>query len=316
MRIFFFFILTICSNIISAQNLNFESVVIEKSTAKPVENAIVAIEGTTLAAKTDEQGVFKFKETIPYGEYVVTITKENYITEYFLIKSEEAKQIVVNKIKIGVTKKEASRRRKIEKQIAKNKAEKIKAVKKNKQALAKKKEELKVKNTVHVIYDSVPPKPEVTFTKTQYKYSKIMEVPVDSLTNNELYEFIDEWMGVTYLMGGETKEGIDCSSFTQRVYTKVYDLYIERTAEKQYNSKYTDKFTVKENLREGDLMFFEGVGTRSNAITHVGIYLGNNKFVHSTSVRNGAEKGVKVSDITHSFWSRRFVCGGRRIYTE
>ncbi len=316
MRIFLFLILTICSNIISAQSLNFESMVVEKSTSKPVENAIITIEGTTLAVKTNEEGVFNFKETIPYGEYVVTVTKENYITEYFLIKSEEGKQIRVKKVKIGVTKKEAARRRKIERENAKKEANKIREVKKKKEALARKREELKIRNTIHVVYDSVPPKPEITYTETQQKYSEIIGVPVDSLTNNELYEFIDEWMGVTYLMGGETKDGIDCSSFTQRVYTKVYDLYIERTAEKQYNSKYTDKFTVKENLREGDLMFFEGVGTKSNAITHVGIYLSNNKFVHSTSIRNGGQKGVKVSDITNSFWSRRFVCGGRRIYTE
>ncbi len=292
--------------------------VLEKSTSKPVANAIVAIEGTTLAVKTDEEGIFRFKETIPNGEYVVSVAKPNYVTEYFLINSEEGKQIRVKKVKIGITKKEAARRRKLVRDLAKKDAEKIKAAKKKKEALDKKKQELKAKNNVHVIYDSVPiiKKPEVTSTATQRKYAEIIGVPADSLTNNELYEFIDEWMGVTYLMGGETKDGIDCSSFTQRLYTKVYDIYIERTAEKQYNSKYTDKFTVKENLREGDLMFFEGVGSKTNAITHVGMYLGNNKFVHSTSVRNGAEKGVKISDITHSFWNRRFVCGGRRIYTE
>ena len=319
-RILFFPILGLFFNIVSAQNLNFESVVLEKSTSNPVEGAIVAIEETTLAVKTNEEGIFKFEEAIPYGEHVVTVSKENYETEYFLIESVEGKRILVDKITMKITKDEASRRKKLEKKNKKANEEKIKEAKRNKEKkdklLAKKKKRLKKKNTVEVIYDSIPVKPEITYTATQKKYAKILEVPVENLTNNKLYEFIDEWMGVTYLMGGATKEGIDCSSFTQRLYTTVYDLYIERTARKQYDSKSIDKFTDKEKLDEGDLMFFEGMGANKNEITHVGVYLGNYKFVHSTSVKQGREKGVKISDLRTNFWSKRFVCGGWRTDLE
>ncbi len=319
-RILFFSILGLFFNIVSAQTLNFESVVLERSTSNPVEGAIVAIEETALAVKTNAQGAFKFEEAIPYGEHVVTVTKENYVTEYFLIESVEGKRILVDKVTIAITKDEASRRKKLAKKSKKANAEKIKEAKRNKERkdklLAKKKKKLKKKNSVEVIYDSIPAKPEIAYTPTQQKYSKILEVPVENLTNGKLYEFIDNWMGVTYLMGGETREGIDCSSFTQRLYSKVYDLYIERTARKQYDSKNIDKFTDMEKLDEGDLMFFEGMGANKNEITHVGVYLGNYKFVHSTSVKQGQEKGVKISDIRADFWTKRFVCGGWRTDLE
>ncbi|WP_346882971.1 NlpC/P60 family protein [uncultured Algibacter sp.] len=314
-RVLIIFILLISSNLIGAQNNDFKSIVLEKSTSVPIEGAIVSVEKTILSTKTDDRGMFYF-ENVPYGEHVVTVVKEAYQTKFFLIKSEEGTRIVVGKVEMDLTKDEAERRKDLRKKTAKEEAEKIKEAKKAKKEkdklLAKKLKKLKKENTIDVVYDSIPETPKVTFTATQYKYAEILGVPVENLTNNELYEFIDDWMGITYLMGGETREGIDCSSFTQRLSTKVYDRYIERTAEKQYDSKYTDKFTEQTNLKEGDLIFFEGVGQQTDQVTHVGIYLNNDRFVHSTSVRDGGVKGVKVSNLKDAFWNKRFICGGRR----
>lgn len=308
-----------------SQNLNFESIVVEEDTSEPVDNALVAIEKTDLIVKTNKEGVFKFTSAIPNGEYVITVSKDGYETAYFYINAEENKQILVDKIVIKVTKAEAKRR----KNKAKEEAKKLKEAKKAKKAkdklIAKKEKKLKKKNSVDVVYydttkiNTSNPTPEVTetivITETQLKYSKILDVPVETLTNKDLYDFIQEWEGTPYLWGGETKEGIDCSSFTQRLYSKAYDKYIERTALKQKESKYTDPFKGKEYLKEGDLIFFKGVGPdNSNEITHVGVYLHNNKFVHATSSkRTEGVSGVKISDLTDNYWSIRFVTAGRRI---
>jgi len=308
--------------VILAQSTNFGSVVLESETNTPVHNAIVEIEGTTLIVRTDEKGRFRFNQGVPYGEHVITITKPEYLTRYFLIKSEQGKSISVDKIEVEVTKTEAKKRKKQAKKDKIKLKEAEKAKKEKDKLLAKKKKKLRRKNSVDVAYDDNTPPPApvvvpdvVTFSEAQYKYSNDLGVPVEILTNQELYDFIDDWEGTTYLLGGETKDGIDCSSFTQRLYSKALGMYIERTAAKQYNSKYTDKFRGKEFLQEGDLLFFKGMGeTTSDEITHVGVYLHNNKFVHSTSTQSDTgTRGVKISDLTHNYWSVRFVSGGRRI---
>ena len=117
-------------------------------------------------------------------------------------------------------------------------------------------------------------------------------------------------MGTPYLMGGENPSGIDCSSFAQRLFIKSYDnLYIERTAQKQFDSQHTELFKDRSYLREGDLIFF---GKDSSNITHVGVYLTNNKFVHATANRSEGPSGVKISDLTLPFWNRLYFSSGRR----
>lgn len=160
-----------------------------------------------------------------------------------------------------------------------------------------------------VTYDSIVPKK--VFLPVQIEYAKLLNVKPDSLQNIKLYTFIDQWMNTPYLLGGETKEGIDCSSFTQLLYTEVYNKYIERTAEKQFESEYMVKFRGKEFLEEGDFIFFQNL--EEQVINHVGIYLKNNKFINSTSYKGGRYKGgVKIDDISNPFWEKRFVAGGRR----
>ncbi len=160
-----------------------------------------------------------------------------------------------------------------------------------------------------VTYDSIAPK--TAYLPIQAKYAKLLNTKPDSLQNVKLYKFIDKWMNTPYILGGETKEGIDCSSFTQLMYTQVYDLYIERTAEKQFESENMNKFRGQEFLKEGDFIFFQKLDEQ--IISHVGVYLKNNKFVHSTSHRGkSGAGGVKISDIRDAFWQKRFVAGGKR----
>jgi len=135
----------------------------------------------------------------------------------------------------------------------------------------------------------------------QFKYAMIMEREVESLTNPSLYSFIDEWWATRYRYGGEDKNGIDCSAFTEKVETSVYGISLPRTAKEQYNL--VEKIPV-ENLKEGDLVFFNTRG----GVSHVGVYLGDNYFVHSS-----VNAGVTISSLTDDYYSRKFI-GGGRIY--
>ena len=75
----------------------------------------------------------------------------------------------------------------------------------------------------------------------------------------------------------------------------------------------TDKFLGQEFLREGDLLFFNKTGSERAPITHVGIYLKNNRFVHSTAKKDGSGgNGVQISDFRDPYWQKIFVAAGRK----
>jgi lipoprotein Spr len=135
----------------------------------------------------------------------------------------------------------------------------------------------------------------------QLKYSIKMDVAVESINNISLLKKIDEWYGTPYNYGGSTKNGVDCSYFTLDVMQGVYNINLNRTAAEQYEQ--TSRINW-EDLKEGDLIFFKTEGP--NKISHVGIYLSNNKFVHS-SVRNG----VTISDLSDPYYQRTLFSMGR-----
>ena len=134
---------------------------------------------------------------------------------------------------------------------------------------------------------------------TQFKYALLMNKEVETLTNTSLYNFIDEWWGTRYHYGGSDKSGIDCSSFSGKLLQQIYSISLPRTSAEQY--QLTEKIAT-ENLVEGDLVFF---GTHHN-ISHVGVYLGNNYFVHSS-----VHLGVVISSLNEDYYNRKFVGGGR-----
>jgi lipoprotein Spr len=135
----------------------------------------------------------------------------------------------------------------------------------------------------------------------QLKYSIKMDVAVESISNIPLLKKIDEWYGTPYNYGGSTKNGVDCSYFTLDVMQGAYNINLKRTAAEQYEQ--TSRINWEE-LKEGDLIFFKTEGP--NKISHVGIYLSNNKFVHA-SVRNG----VTISDLSDPYYQRTLYSMGR-----
>ncbi|MET0634778.1 MAG: NlpC/P60 family protein [Chitinophagaceae bacterium] len=133
----------------------------------------------------------------------------------------------------------------------------------------------------------------------QFKYAVLLNTEVEELVDTKLLEEIDEWYGTRYRMGGTTKTGIDCSAFVQTVCLSAYALALPRTAREQYRD--CDKISSTE-LKEGDLVFFNTTG----GISHVGIYLRNNKFAHASS-----SQGVTVSDMFDPYYLKRFIGAGR-----
>ena len=122
---------------------------------------------------------------------------------------------------------------------------------------------------------------------------------METITNTKLFEFIEDWWGVKYRFGGTTKKGVDCSAFTSLLMLSVFNLEVPRTARKQFAS--CEKID-KDDLSEGDLVFFNTRG----GISHVGLYISNGYFVHSSSTQ-----GVTISNLDESYYSKRFIKGGR-----
>ena len=115
----------------------------------------------------------------------------------------------------------------------------------------------------------------------------------------KLYEFVFDWIGKPYRFGGESKKGIDCSALTKELYNKVFEIYIPRNSLQQY--KYVQSIN-KNDLQTGDLVFFK---IKSKTITHVGIYLGDNKFIQSSKA------GVNIASLEQEYWSKYYYKGGR-----
>jgi lipoprotein Spr len=127
------------------------------------------------------------------------------------------------------------------------------------------------------------------------KYSIKMNISLDDFDNIRLLNKIDEWWGTPYLYGGSTKNGVDCSYFTFDVIKGVYNVNLKRTAGEQFEQCKKVEF---EHLKDGDLIFFKTEGP--NLISHVGIYIANNKFAHA-----GTSQGVTVGDLTNPYWQTR-----------
>lgn len=112
-----------------------------------------------------------------------------------------------------------------------------------------------------------------------------------------------ELVGINYRLGGTNPEsGLDCSGFVQIVFRDSLGKLLPRTAREQ--SQVGDEVSRGE-LKPGDLVFFN---TMRRAFSHVGIYLGDNHFVHAP--RTGAK--IRVEDMSQSYWVKRYN-GARRI---
>ena len=109
-----------------------------------------------------------------------------------------------------------------------------------------------------------------------------------------------KYIGTPYRYGGTTPKGFDCSGFVGYTFKKATGKKLPRSSTSLYKK---GKKIAKSKLKKGDLVFFN---TSGKGISHVAIYIGSNKVIHSVS------KGVKIDKLSSSYWKKRYV-GAKRL---
>ncbi|KFX07021.1 membrane protein [Pectobacterium betavasculorum] len=111
------------------------------------------------------------------------------------------------------------------------------------------------------------------------------------------------WKGVRYRLGGDSRRGIDCSAFVQRTFREQFGMDLPRST---YEQQEMGQQIQRNKLRVGDLVLFRAGSTGR----HVGIYLGNDQFVHAST-----SSGVIISKMTENYWNKRYQ-EGRRVLSK
>jgi cell wall-associated NlpC family hydrolase len=127
---------------------------------------------------------------------------------------------------------------------------------------------------------------------------------VNSLTTNSYLRFgfiLQKYLGRPYTGQSKYVAGLDCSMFTQKVYREFNQTLLPRTAAEQFK---VGREIPRNIMQFGDLIFFE---TTRGKVSHVGIYIGYNDFIHASSSR-----GVIISSLNEPYWGERYI-GLRRI---
>lgn len=172
--------------------------------------------------------------------------------------------------------------------------------------LYKKNTDIKVENSNPLVVENkAVVKYEPIITPEEYK--KLIEED-ENLSNNdvkdmnkEFMDFYNEWKHVKYRFGGNSKKGIDCSAFTQRIYKEKFDIKIPRSTRTQVK---VGKKVAKSDLELGDLIFFK----TGKVDRHVGVYMGNGDFMHASI------KGIKFSKVDKPFYKKAYWTSRRIIY--
>lgn len=145
-----------------------------------------------------------------------------------------------------------------------------------------------------------PPVPAVPKQDPVKVYFGRMGLNVDSAATPYLYYQVHDWIGTRYQYAGHTKKGIDCSGFVAEMYRSVYCIQLSGGS----RDLYTQVDSVpRAELQEGDILFFK---IRKGQISHVGVYLGYDKFAHAS-----VHSGVIVSDLKEEYYKKYFFTGGR-----
>ena len=126
-------------------------------------------------------------------------------------------------------------------------------------------------------------------------------IQITSRDNHTLYNTVAQWLGTPYRNGGSTMRGTDCSGFVGNIYRAVYRKNLARNSADML--RLNCRSISRQNLREGDLVFF--ATGRTKKVTHVGVYLKDGKFAHAST-----SSGVIISNLSEDYYRRRWVSGG------
>ena len=129
------------------------------------------------------------------------------------------------------------------------------------------------------------------------------EINTRNTSADEIIKTAQEYLGVPHCMGGTTMKCMDCSGLLFTVFA-IYGISLPHNSEEQ--ARYGIIIAGMNELKKGDLLFFIKSYKTNFFITHSGIYIGNNEFIH-TSSRNG----VTITSINDPWWKERFIFGTR-----
>jgi cell wall-associated NlpC family hydrolase len=128
-------------------------------------------------------------------------------------------------------------------------------------------------------------------------------IDTSDATPDKIIKTARQYLGVPHCMGGTTMKCMDCSGLLVAVFAGQ-GIQLPHNSEEQ--ARYGKIITGMENLKKGDLVFFIRSYRTSHFITHSGIYLGNNEFIHTSS-----GDGVTVTSLDDPWWNERYLYGTR-----
>jgi murein DD-endopeptidase / murein LD-carboxypeptidase len=130
-------------------------------------------------------------------------------------------------------------------------------------------------------------------------------IQAESYDVEKIIKCAEAFLGTPHKMGGTTKKGIDCSGLVMVAHEECH---ISLPHDSNEQARYGTIVLSQKDLKRGDLVIFQGTYNTSKLGTHSGIYLGDNKFIHTS-----AQKGVIVNDINSQYWAGHFLFGTRLI---
>lgn len=141
---------------------------------------------------------------------------------------------------------------------------------------------------------------ETTMPNSQVVLQKLSRIKSSgSELQRNLLKSYANWKGTKYQLGGDSKEGIDCSGLTRRIYREVYGIELPR---RTYEQVKIGSRIERQNLKPGDIVYFKPEGTGS----HTAVYLGETLFINASTA-----KGVVISTLENTYWNKYFEFGIR-----
>jgi len=258
--------------------LSFENLKKDKKDQKLNFDKKLAMIESSIERKAEEK---YHKKLIADNKKKIQLEKEKKRKLAEIKKVElEKKRAEEKKIKLAKAKKEQLKKKRSEEKKKKIAAEKKR---KHKKLLAKKAKEKK--------------------RKEAQKKKKLAHIKKLKAKSKILKNIAKKNLGKHYVWGAVGPRNFDCSGFTSYVYKKK-GIRIPRTSREQ--SKY-GSYVKRKQLRAGDLIFFDTSRRSKGIVNHVGMYIGNNKFIHASS----AKKRVVITSLSKPFYARRFKWGRR-----
>ena len=137
------------------------------------------------------------------------------------------------------------------------------------------------------------------------RLGQILIIPEANLAQDKsLREISERYLGVNYVFGGSSANGLDCSGFTSIVFNEM-GISLPRVSREQFA---IGTSIERDQLREGDLVFFDTTG---KGVSHVGIYLSDDEFIHAASNPGRVLK----SKLSEKYYAARYL-GARRVITD